>query len=129
MTDMAKKDPNKFTVLFNDADPQHKQVVEILNRQGRRKAQFLVNTVQHYLHCKETPDIPQSVPTDTAAIEAVVRRILLEGSDHTGADNKTKQNTVAPVAVIEQPAFDEAADLLGEEGIAAIRNTMASFRK
>ena len=29
----------------------------------------------------------------------------------------------------EQIDFGDAADLLGEEGVAAIRNTMASFRR
>ena len=39
---MAKKDLYKFTIQFNGGDPQHQQTAEILNQQGRRKAQFLV---------------------------------------------------------------------------------------
>lgn len=54
---MAKKDIYKFTIQFSGGDPQHQQVAEILNQQGRRKAQFLVNTVLHYIHCSETPDM------------------------------------------------------------------------
>ena len=73
-----KKEQNKFTIQFNAADPSHRQVADVLNRQGRRKAQFLVNAVQHYLHCPETPDIPQAEPTDTRVIEELVRRILEE---------------------------------------------------
>ena len=75
---MAKKDIYKFTIQFSSGDPQHQQVTEILNRQGRRKAQFLVNTVLHYIHCTETPDIPQSPPINTDAIETIVRRIMEE---------------------------------------------------
>ena len=74
-----KKEQNKFTIQFNAADPSHRQVADVLNRQGRRKAQFLVNAVQHYLHCPETPDIPQAEPTDTRVIEELVRRILEMG--------------------------------------------------
>ena len=46
MTD--KKDPGKFTIRFNICDPQHKAVIDLLNRQGRSKAQFLVSAVLHY---------------------------------------------------------------------------------
>ena len=76
----AKKDPYKFTIQFNPADPTHLQTAALLNRQGRRKAQFLVNAVMHYIHCSQTPDIPQEPPVDTALIETVVRKILKEQS-------------------------------------------------
>ncbi len=50
MTD--KKDPWKFTIRFNICDPQHKAVIDLLSRQGRSKAQFLVSAVLHYINCK-----------------------------------------------------------------------------
>ena len=34
-----KKEQNKFTIQFNPADPAHRQTIDILNQQGRRKAQ------------------------------------------------------------------------------------------
>ena len=49
-----KKDSFRFTVQFNAGDPSHQQVAAILNEQGRRKAQFLVNAVTHYMNCPET---------------------------------------------------------------------------
>ena len=66
MTD--KKDPGKFTIRFNICDPQHKAVIDLLNRQGRSKAQFLVSAVLHYINCKETPEVSVPVP-DQAALE------------------------------------------------------------
>lgn len=36
----AKKQPGRFTIQFNAADPQQRQVIELLNQQGRRKAAF-----------------------------------------------------------------------------------------
>ena len=128
MMNMAdKKERYRFTIQFNSADPSHEQVVNLLNSQGRRKAQFLVNAVLHYIHCSETPDIPQPAPLDTAVIETVVRKILME------------QNCEKPKAVVapaqksqkesEKIHFDEAADMLGADGLAAITNTMAMFRR
>mgnify|MGYP004666285489 CR=1 FL=1 len=124
---MAKKDIYKFTIQFNSGDPQHQQVTEILNRQGRRKAQFLVNTVLHYIHCTETPDIPQP-PINTDAIETIVRRIMEEYAQKPIRQDVRSMPEKKPVKT-EEIAFDDAAELLGEDGMAAIRSTMASFRR
>ena len=125
---MAKKDIYKFTIQFSSGDPQHQQVAEILNRQGRRKAQFLVNTVLHYIHCSETPDIPQQPPFNTDAIETIVRRIIEEYSEKPTRQDVRKTPEKKTVKS-EEIAFDDAAELLGEDGIAAVRNTIASFRR
>lgn len=124
---MAKKDIYKFTIQFSSGDPQHQQVAEILNRQGRRKAQFLVNTVLHYIHCSETPDIPQQ-PVNTDAIETIVRRIMEEYSEKPTRQD-VKQTPEKKTVKSEEIAFDDAAELLGEDGMAAVRNTIASFRR
>lgn len=124
-----KKDPGKFTVQFSLSDPNHKQTADILNRQGRRKAQFLVNAVMHYLHCPETPDIPQAASVDTALIEDVVRRILEE---QKGQEEKKPVPDGAARRVVRQSEsiqFNDAEDILGEAGMAAIAKSMASFRK
>ena len=125
---MAKKDIYKFTIQFSSGDPQHQQVAEILNRQGRRNAQFLVNTVLHYIHCSETPDIPQQPPVNTDAIETIVRRIMEEYSENPTRQD-VKQMPGKKTVKSEEIAFDDAAELLGEDGMAAVRNTIASFRR
>lgn len=123
-----KKEQNKFTIQFNAADPSHRQVVDVLNRQGRRKAQFLVNAVQHYLHCPETPDIPQAEPTDTRVIEELVRRILEEQGKTVPTARETENGRPA-FPRSESVRCDDAEELLGEKGLAVIANTMAAFRK
>ncbi len=128
---MAKKEDNKFTIQFNPADPQHAQTIAILNQQGRRKAQFITNAVMHYLHCSNTPEIPQAVPIDTAAIETVVRRIMEEQGKSLSVSKKetAKDEPQRSKPKTESIRYDEAAELLGEDGVAAIANTMAMFRK
>lgn len=125
---MAKKDIYKFTIQFSSGDPQHQQVAEILNRQGRRKAQFLVNTVLHYIHCSETPDIPQQPPINTDAIETIVRRIMEEYAPKPTRQD-ARQTPEKKTVKSEEIAFADAAELLGEDGMAAVRNTIASFRR
>lgn len=79
MTD--KKDPGKFTIRFNICDPQHKAVIDLLNRQGRSKAQFLVSAVLHYINCKETPEVSVPVPNQ-AALEEMILAILTKNQSH-----------------------------------------------
>lgn len=122
-----KKEQNKFTIQFNPADPAHRQVTDILNQQGRRKAQFLVNAVQHYLHCSETPDIPQAVPVDTRIIEDIVRRIMEEQNKSVPAIREPINAQISRKT--ESIHYDEATELLGEDGLAAIANSIAAFRK
>lgn len=125
-----KKEQNKFTIQFSIADPSHRMVADILNQQGRRKAQFIVNAVQHYLHCPETPDVPQAVPMDIHTIEDIVRRILEEQNRPLPIKQEPvpeHSRCIAPKT--ESICYDETAELLGEDGLNAIASTMASFRK
>ena len=71
-----KKDSFRFTVQFNAGDPSHQQVAAILNEQGRRKAQFLVNAVTHYMNCPETPEAAAVPRIDRQTVEQLVREIL-----------------------------------------------------
>ena len=118
-----KKDPYKFTIQFNPSDPTHQQTAVLLNRQGRRKAQFLVNAVMHYI------DIPQEPPVDTALIETVVRKILKEQSKEPQIKKAEKHHPSTVQAPEDDFSFDEAADALGADGLAAIANTMAMVRR
>ena len=67
-----KRNPGRFTIQFDLGDPQHGQVAQILEGQGRYKARFIANAVMHYLHCSETPDIPQSAPIDRKMLETII---------------------------------------------------------
>lgn len=126
---MAKKDLYKFTIQFSAGDPHHRQTAEMLNEQGRRKAQFLVNAVMHYLHCSETPDILQAESIDTATIESIVRRIMEETKAQPIARSDDMVAQPKRTVKSEQIDFGDAADMLGEEGVAAIAKTMANFRQ
>lgn len=87
-----------------------------------------MNTVLHYIHCAETPDIPQQPPVNTDAIETIVRRIMEEYAQKP-TRQEVRSTPEKKLAKTEEIAFDDAAKLLGEDGMAAIRSTMASFRR
>lgn len=125
---MAKKEPYKFKIQFNGGDPSHQQIADMLNQQGRRKAQFLVNAVMHYIHCSETPHIPEPVIPDTETIEKVVLRILEEqGKKKKTSENSTQTAVKRPVKS-EEIDLGDTTEILGDEGMAAIAKTIANFR-
>jgi hypothetical protein len=114
-----KRIPYRFTIGFSPGDPAHQTVADLLNQQGRRKAQFLVNAVLHYIHCPETPEIPevqiQPAQVDlTDIIEQVVDILKEQGYFKEAA-----------------PALDgeQGQDsLLDAAGMAAISDSLAAFR-
>ncbi len=124
-----KKNRGRFTIQFNAADPQQAQVIDLLVRQGRHKAQFLTSVILHYLHCEATPDIPQPVQPSSEELETLVLQILrkhtstlreptpeerpLQRAEHLGAP---------------EPVAPELAALLGPDVSSAIANTLSAFQ-
>lgn len=45
---MAKQNPYRFSLGFDEADPEHQEVAKILNQLGHRKAKFVVKAVLAY---------------------------------------------------------------------------------
>lgn len=121
-----KNNPMRFTVQFSPGDPCHQQTVDILNQQGRRKAQFIVNAVMHYINCSEIPDVKPAA-IDTALIEGIVRRLLNEQGKVAGL--ATPEQPQRKVHKSESISIKEAEDAIGAEGMAAIIQTMAGFRR
>ncbi|MEA4848281.1 MAG: hypothetical protein VB106_13715 [Clostridiaceae bacterium] len=122
-----KKDPRKFTLGLNMADPSHRQVIDILNQQGRRKAQFIVNAILHYLHCPETPEIPQPAPVDNHVIEEIVLRILKQQSSAVPEPDAPSEQRKTPQKS-ESLHTEGMEAFLGKDGLSAIANTLAAFR-
>lgn len=122
MTD--KKDPGKFTIRFNICDPQHKAVIDLLNRQGRSKAQFLVSAVLHYINCKETP-------------EELILAILAKNQSYLKKQPEPKaapaQQDAAISAASEPVPPADGAELEqwfgGQDGVASILNSLKMFEQ
>lgn len=119
-----KKDVGKFTIQFNPVDPCHQRVIELLNSQGRRKAQFIANAITHYIHCSQTPDIPQDISYDIKdmVVEAVNQYMRNKEKDEQNRDSiKTKTESGSTSIVYDDMPFDE-------NDIKAIAETMSIFK-
>lgn len=125
-----KKIPCRFTIGFNPGDPAHRQTAEILNQQGRRKAQFLVNAVLHYIHCPETPDLPE-LRTEQGRglagqedIETLIIHILEERGYFKDLTSPAVNTEAIAAGGLETGAGSE----LGADSMAAIVDSLAAFR-
>jgi len=105
-----KKSPGRFTLNFNVEDPKQLAVVNILNRQGRTKAQFITDAILHYMNCTEKPTIDFPPPQmDEDRIKQIVRSLLQEQASprlqtpphSTQGEPAQAENTPASVSIAE----------------------------
>jgi len=69
-----KKNYGRFCVQFNPKDARHRQVIELLERQGRRKAQFIVEAVLREGDAAAVPDIANL----KRLVESLVKQLLAQ---------------------------------------------------
>ena len=83
----AKKERGRFSLRFNISDPIHLATVELLEKQpDHGKAQYIANAVVFYdTHFADDPQpLRAAAPAiDRAAIETIVREILLQETRHS----------------------------------------------
>jgi hypothetical protein len=108
-----KKDVARFTIQFSTTDPMHLQVIDILNRQGRRsKAPYIVSAVLYY-ESRAEMSVRKPAAVDADMIEAVVKRLLSEKS--------------APEP--DGIRFDNTLSELGQDGLDAVAGALDAFKR
>ena len=130
----AKKQPGRFTIQFNAADPQQRQVIELLNQQGRRKAAFLTCAVLCYCGQGAAPAVPPPTP-ESAMIEQIVQKILAAKNLDTLAQVGDQPDLLPSTLPRETPGMPAAMTQtaaaepeLAADDLAAICNTIDVFR-
>ena len=143
MTMAAKKERGRFSLRFNISDPIHLATVELLEKQpDHGKAQYIANAVVFYnTHFADDPQPVRAAapPIDRAAIEAIVREILLQETRHSEkpaapAACPDAETTTAPAPQERTPEPEYAPELEeASEADAAIlgliSSTMEAFRQ
>ena len=130
----AKKQPGRFTIQFNAADRQQRQVIDLLNPQGRRKAAFLTSAVLCYCGQGAAPAVPPPTP-ESAMIEQIVQKILAAKNLDTLAQVGDQPDLLPPTLPRETPGMPAAMTQtaaaepeLAADDLAAICNTIDVFR-
>lgn len=130
----GKKQPGRFTIQFNAADPQQRQVIELLNQQGRRKAAFLTSAVLCYCGQGAVPAVPPPTP-ESAMIEQIVQKILAVKNMDAPIPLGDRPDLPPPTVPRETPGMPAAMTQtaaaepeLAADDLAAICNTIDVFR-
>lgn len=130
----GKKQPGRFTIQFNEADPQQRQVIELLNQQGRRKAVFLTCAVLAYCGQGSAPALPLPA-IEPAIIEQIVQRALRQQAAEPLQAGKATPKApaglpaVTPSAQMPTPPLPLAETGLPDDDLAAICDTIDAFRQ
>ena len=137
----AKKERGRFSLRFNISDPIHLATVELLEKQpDHGKAQYIANAVVFYDTHFAQPLRAAAPAIDRAAIETIVREILLQETRHSEkpaaapAACPDAETTTAPVPQERTPEPEYVPEL-GEEPeaddaiLGLISSTMEAFRQ
>ena len=128
----SKKYNTRFTIQFSDIDPDHLEVVDILNKlKHRGKAQYIVNAVKQYENGVAAADTERPSRFDEKVIEAVVNRLMLDrefvaqSKPDAAVSAKQGEEQTLPFEEID---FDDALEALGEDGLKAVAGALEMFR-
>lgn len=123
-----KKKPGRFTLQFNLDDPQQRTVSELLEQQGRHKAQFITSAVLLYIQCPKPQGRDGEVPAvDEAALERMLLSILEKHPRFAATAGKPSETEDPPAPAA--PAKGPWADAMGDDALKAINDTLAMFQQ
>ena len=127
---MEKRHAGRFCIQFNTADTRHAQVVELLETQGRRKAQFIAEAVLHYINCGESSEIQVRLEfaISKEQIEAIVLEILRQRELASGNDEQPLDNVPMPSVKVQPSPFD-FSDETDAVLMASIRESISALRE
>lgn len=124
-----KMQPGRFTIRFNMNDPQQRAAVEILNRMGRQKAQFIAQALTHYSECKCHPQMENQTTWGERALERAILSVLSRHPEFMSSGQSEMTIEVQDALQVEQteePSSDQNGSMT-EESLSAINKTLSAF--
>lgn len=124
-----KKKPGRFTLQFNLEDPQQRIASELLEQQGRHKAQFIASAIMLYIQSPKPQGHDGGPPAiDEAAMERMMLSILAKHPQFAAAAPSEPPGTEdhpAPATSDKRPW----EDTMGKDALDAINDTLAAFQQ
>ena len=124
-----KMQPGRFTIRFNMNDPQQQAAVEILNRMGRQKAQFIAQALAHYMDCKCHPQVENKAAWDERVLEQAIISILSRHPEFIPSEQGEETTEVQDALQVEQaeePPSSQNSSMT-KESLSAINKTLSAF--
>jgi len=123
----AKKKPGRFTLQFNLEDPQQRTASELLEQQGRHKAQFIASAILSYIQHPSQGHSGNPPAIDEAALEGMLLTIM---------EKHPRFVKIAPGEPSEAEERSTPAESavgpwkapMGDDAVKAIADTLAAFQ-
>ena len=123
-----KKKPGRFTLQFNMEDPQQRMASELLEQQGRHKAQFIASAVLSYIQHPPQGHGGDPPPIDEAALERMLLAIMEKHPRFAGtAPGELPEAEETPMPA--EPAKGPWETPMGDDALKAITDTLAAFQQ
>ena len=124
-----KKHPGRFTLHFNLEDPQQRTVSDLLEQQGRHKAQFITSAVLLYIQCPKPHGSDKGLPAiDEAALEQMMLTIIEKHPQFAVAAPSDPLGAEGPPAQ-DAPTARPWENTIGDDALKAISDTLAAFQQ
>ena len=111
----AKKDPGKFTIRFCMSEPRQRKAADVLNAQGRLKAQFLTNAILRYT----ASEVQENTAIEMENLKKLIKAAVAE--ELRGKQNGEVCGTPIQETTDELQSFDLCQQ-------SAVVNTLRAFR-
>ena len=130
---MAKRNLGRFCIQFNITDSRHLQVIDILEKQGRRKAPFIAEAILHYINCNESPEIHIHKNQDTTLFKSMIKSVVLDILQNQQSDVKNIQNmsfdSITELPNTAKLPFVDSKNDIDKELLSSIQESMSTLRK
>ena len=123
-----KKKPGRFTLQFNMEDPQQRMASELLEQQGRHKAQFIATAILSYIQRPYQGHDGGPPAIDEAALERMLLAIMEKHPRFAGAAPGELPGPENPPEAAE-PAKGPWKAPMGDDALKAITDTLAAFQQ
>lgn len=123
-----KKKPGRFTLQFNMEDPQQRMASELLEQQGRHKAQFITSAVLSYIQHPSQGHGGDPPAIDEATLERMLLAIMERHPRFAGVALGEPSGTEEPPELAEF-AKGPWENTMDSETLKAITDTLAAFQK
>lgn len=127
----TKKNPYRFTLQFNENDPNHRRAVAILNQQGKSVSHFIVYAVLQYVDNEmSTSGSAFQQQTLEALIEMIVQKVADSklGQEPSPSKDSPAEKLHRPTQMRSEPRLPPIKEIPSEEGIAALRHNLEAVQ-
>ncbi len=121
---MGKANEFRVSITLNRDDPLHRTAIQALENQGRRKSQFVVNAISHYM--MDGPGQAQVMLPDREMIREICKeevRAYVEKHFRNMLERKV------PIAVSEEVLPDDTEILPEDFDFTDVSDALDSFRR